>query len=94
MVSVTLWWVITIYVWLLLARIILSWVPMMAPGWEPKGFVLILLEGVYTLTDPPIKAISKFLPPVRLGNVSLDLSVLALLLVLQILQSFLYRLPF
>lgn len=94
MIAFILWWAITIYVWILLARIILSWVPMMAPGWQPKGLVLVLVEGIYTLTDPPIRALSKIMPPVRLGNVSLDLSVLALLLVLQIAQSFLHLLPF
>ena len=94
MVAYLLWWLITIYIWLLLARVILSWIPMFAPGWTPKGIVLVLVEFVYSLTDPPVKALRKFIKPVRVGNASLDLSVLVLFIVLQIVQSMLRFLPF
>lgn len=93
-IAFALWWVLNVYVWVLLARIILSWLPMVAPSWQPKGIVLVLLELIYTLTDPPMKALSRVLPPVRLGNVSLDLSVLVLLVLIQLLQTAVRFLPF
>jgi len=88
-----LWWVITVYVWILLARVVLSFVPLMVPGWTPRGVALVVVEGVYTVTDPPINGLRKIIPPMRLGNVALDLSVLVLLLGLQLLQSMLALLP-
>ncbi|MDO5676551.1 MAG: YggT family protein [Propionibacteriaceae bacterium] len=84
MVALILWWLITLYVWVLLARVIISWIPMFAPGWEPKGILLVLVEFIYTLTDPPIKLLRRWIKPVRLGNASLDLSVLVLFILLQI----------
>jgi YggT family protein len=49
--------------------------------------VLVILEGVYTVTDPPVKALRKIIPPLRLGGVALDLSFVALLLICYILLS-------
>lgn len=94
MVRYILWWAISIYVWILLARVILSWVPMIAPRWQPKGIVLVLFEFIYTLTDPPVKFLRRWIKPVRMGQVSLDLSVLVLFFGLQILQSFVRFIPF
>lgn len=93
MLAFVLWWVITVYVWILLARVVLSFVPLMVPGWTPRGLALLVVEGVYTVTDPPINGLRKIIPPMRLGNVALDLSVLVLLLGLQLLQSMLALLP-
>lgn len=94
MVAYILWWLLTIYIWLLLARVILSWVPMFAPGWTPKGPLLVIVELIYSLTDPPVRALRKIIKPVRMGNVQLDLSVLVLFVILQVLQSMLRFLPF
>lgn len=94
MVAFVLWWIITIYVWVLIARVILSFVPLISPDWTPRGFMLVIVEAIYTLTDPPIKALRKVIPPLRLGNVALDLSVLLLLIGLNFLQGMLRFLPF
>lgn len=94
MVAYILWWLIGLYIWVLLARVLLSWIPMFAPQWTPKGLILVIVEFVYTLTDPPVKALGKAIKPVRIGNVSLDLSVLVLFIGLQILQSFVGFIPF
>ena len=94
MVAYILWWLIGLYIWVLLARVILSWIPMFAPGWTPRGFVLVIVEFVYTLTDPPVKALGKVIKPLRIGNVSLDLSVLVLFIGLQVLQSLVRFIPF
>ena len=94
MVAYVLWWILTIYIWVLLARVILSLVPMFVPQWEPRGIVLVLVELVYTLTDPPVKFLRRWIKPVRMGQASLDLSVLVLFFGLQLLQWFLRYLPF
>ena len=40
-----------------------------------------MLEVVYSATDPPIKALRRFIPPLRLGAVTLDTSFLLVLVV-------------
>jgi YggT family protein len=71
---------------LLIARIVLDWVQMLARSWQPRGPVLVLCEVIYTITDPPLRAIRRVLPPLRLGMVALDLSPLVLFVLIYILQ--------
>ena len=55
---------------LLIARIVLDWVQMLARSWQPKGALLVLCEIIYSITDPPLRAIRRVLPPLRLGMVA------------------------
>jgi len=64
---------IQIYIYLLWARFILDWVRVFNPRFRPRGVLLVIFEFVFTLTDPPIKMFRRILPPIRLGQVSLDL---------------------
>jgi YggT family protein len=80
--------VVLVYWLLLLARIVIDTTRSFARSWWPTGATAVGVEVVYSTTDPPIKALRKLVPPLRLGAVSLDLSVLILLLVLYILRSF------
>ena len=75
------------FIVLLFVRLIVDWIQMFARQWTPHGPVLVVLEGVYTATDPPVKALRKVLPPLRLGGVAIDLSFVALLLICYILLS-------
>jgi YggT family protein len=68
------------FIALLWVRFIFDWVQVFARGWTPRGPILVLLEVVYSVTDPPIKALRRFLPPLKLGSVSLDLSFLIVLI--------------
>ncbi|MGH3446588.1 MAG: YggT family protein [Nocardioidaceae bacterium] len=77
--------VLWVYILLLLARIVTEWVQMFAHSWTPRGPVLVLLEGIYSATDPPIKLFRRFVKPLRLGGVSIDLSILFVLLICYIL---------
>jgi YggT family protein len=70
---------------LLIARLVLDYVQMFARSWRPSGFALVVAEVVYTVTDPPIRALRRVIPPLRLGQVSLDLSFLVLIIAVQIL---------
>lgn len=80
------------YLLVMIARLIFDYIRIFARSWQPKGVVLLLAELVYTLTDPPLRFLRRFIPPLRLGGVSLDLSFLVLIIVLQILLSFARRL--
>jgi len=70
----------------LIARIVLDWVQMLSRSWQPRGFVLVLCEVIYSLTDPPLRAVRRVLPPLRLGMIALDLSPVVLFVVIWLLQ--------
>ena len=75
------------FIVLLFVRLIVDWIQIFARSWVPRGPVLVVLEGVYSATDPPVKALRKIIPPLRLGGVAIDLSFVALLLICYILLS-------
>ena len=77
---------ISLYLYILVARAVLSIVPLFAPDWRPKGVVLVLAEAVYTVTDPPLRALGRVVKPVRLGTVSLDLGFILLWVLLLLAQ--------
>ncbi len=70
----------------LIARFVLDWVQMLARQWRPRGVVAVLCEGIYSITDPPLRAVRGVIPPLRLGAVMLDLSPMILLIAIFILQ--------
>jgi YggT family protein len=71
----------------LLGRLVLDWIQVFARDWRPRGPVLVVAEGVYTVTDPPIKAIRRVIPPLRIGGMSIDLAFMVLLLAIYILRA-------
>lgn len=81
---------LSLYVYVLLARVVLDLVQVFSREWKPAGFFLVLAEFVYTLTDPPLKLLRRIIPPLRLGQVSLDLGFIVLLIGIQIIASFLF----
>lgn len=80
---------LNIYVLVLITRLVLEYVAIFARDWRPRGPVLLLSEFVFTLTDPPLKAIRKVVPSLKIGSVSLDLSFLILLFAISITRGIL-----
>ncbi len=76
--KIVLMYALWIYLLLLIARLIFSWIQAFSRDWSPRGPVLVIAEGVYTATDPPLKFLSRFIPVLRLGSVALDLSFMVL----------------
>jgi YggT family protein len=77
---------LSIFIVLLFVRLIVDWIQFFARAWVPHGPVLVMLEGVYSATDPPVKALRRVIPPLRLGGMAIDLSFVALLIICYILQ--------
>ena len=88
--DVVLRWVVyylLFFFWLLLtARIVVELVRTFARSWQPVGGVAIALESIYTVTDPPVRALRRVVKPIRIGGVGLDLSIMVLLFVVFILM--------
>jgi YggT family protein len=78
-----------LYILVLFSRVVLDLVRMLARDWRPTGVVLVLAEGVYMLTDPPLRALRKVIPPLSLGPVRLDLAFMVLLLACYLLSGLL-----
>jgi YggT family protein len=76
-----------LYVFLLLARLIIDWIPFFNREWRPKGAGLVAAEIVYTLTDPPIKLFRRFIPPLRVGAIAIDFGFALTMLLCFILLS-------
>ena len=87
----TILWVFWI---LLLVRLVVDYVQMFARSWSPHGPVLLVLEVVYTITDPPIRFVRRFVPPLRLGSVAIDTSFIIVFVVVILLQRAVTYLPF
>jgi YggT family protein len=82
--------VVFLYLLVALGRLALDWVRLLSRGdWRPRGVMLVVAEGLYTLTDPPLRALGKLAPPVRLGSFRLDLAYLILLICLYIFLAIL-----
>lgn len=82
-----LWWVLQIFWFLLLARIIVEMIQSFSRDWRPSGVMAVIFEILFTITDPPVKALRRLIPPVRLGAVALDLSVIVLFIGIIVLQA-------
>ncbi len=65
---------LSVYFVLLFARFVLDLARVFARQWRPQGVGLVLAEFVYAMTDPPIKFVRRFVPPLRIGNVAFDLA--------------------
>ena len=68
------------FIALLWIRFVVDWVQIFARQWTPRGVLLVALEVVYSITDPPIKALRRVIPPLRIGSISLDLSFLIVMI--------------
>lgn len=84
--------ILTVYWIVFIARLILDLVQMLARNWTPRGPLLLLAELIYTLTDPPLRALRRVIPPLRIGNVAFDLAFLIVIFGLNILIGVLNRL--
>ena len=77
-----------IFLFALLGRLILDYVRMFARTWKPSGISLYLVEAIYAITDQPMRFVGRYIPPLRLGAVSLDMSFIVLFFGIQLLIGF------
>ncbi len=77
--------ILQIFLFALLGRLILDYIRMFARNWRPSGIALYFVEAIYSITDKPMGFIRRFIPPLRIGAVSLDLSFIVLFFAIQLL---------
>jgi YggT family protein len=69
----------------LVFRLVMDYVFQFARSWQPGKPMVVILEAAYTVTDPPLKLLRRFIPPLRLGGVALDLSFFVLMIIVYLL---------
>lgn len=77
--------IIRLFTMALIGRLILDYVRIFASSWRPRGIILAIAEFIYGVTDPVINFVRKFVPPLRLGPVALDLSFIVIFVAAQLL---------
>jgi YggT family protein len=81
------YYALLVFLLLLIFRLVMDYVFMFARGFRPQGLLAMALEVAYSATDPPLKAVRRVLPPLRIGSVSLDLGFFVVFVVTSILMS-------
>jgi YggT family protein len=77
-----------VFLYVLFARFVLGMVMSFGRRWRPGRGAAVAMELVWTVTDPPLKALRRVIPPLRLGTVSFDLASLVLLVIVFVLMSY------
>ena len=86
-VASIVYFALLVFLLLLIFRLVMEYVFLLARSYRPTGPVAAALELAYTVTDPPLKALRKVIPPLRLGQISLDLGFIVLFIVVRILMG-------
>jgi YggT family protein len=86
-VKLVIIWVLNIFLLLMFIRFIIELVLSLSREWRPSGALIVLFEITYTVTDPPLKALRRIIPPLRLGRFAIDLSFILLFITVQVLVS-------
>jgi YggT family protein len=81
------YYILWLYLLLLIGRLIIDMLQNYSRTWSPSGILARVAEIIFTATDPPLRFLRRYLRPVRLGSVALDLSYTLLFLVIIVLLS-------
>lgn len=83
----TLLQLLTLFKFALFARIIIDYIRMFARNWRPNALLIGIFEVIYAITERPMAFVRRFIPPLRLGGVALDLSFIVLLIAINLAQG-------
>ncbi len=81
-----LYWALQLFVYAMFARFIVDFIMSVNRGWRPPAILMPVVDFAFTITDPPLKFVRKFVPPLRLGVVALDLAWTIVLIAALFLQ--------
>jgi YggT family protein len=84
-----LYYVVFIFFIVLIGRLVIDWIQVFARDWRPRGVVLVVAEGIYSITDPPLRLLRRLIPPLRIGQVQLDLAFIVLFLIVSFAMALL-----
>jgi YggT family protein len=91
-VKIVLYYALTIYLLLLIGRIIIDMLQAYSRSWSPSGVLAMVAEVIFTATDPPLRLLRRYIRPLRIGSVALDLRYTLLFIVIIVLLAVVGRL--
>lgn len=81
------------YLLIMIVRMILDWTMVLIPRLRLRlhlrGIFNFIARIIYFLTEPPLRLLRKFVPPMNCGRISFDVSYMLLYFVLYVLQIWL-----
>ncbi len=83
----TLYWVLTLFTLVLVARAVLGYIPLFKPNWRPTGAMAVLTDGVYRLTDPVLRPLERLIPPLRIGTSQISIAFTVLFIIVYLLRQ-------
>lgn len=78
---------LTLFEIALFLRLIIDYIRMFARNWRPNSLVMALFEVIYSITEPAMSFVRRFIPPLRIGGVALDLSFIVLIFAINTFQK-------
>ena len=88
-IGIILIFLVRVYTWVLIARIIIEMIQSFSRQFNPPRWFMIIAEPLFAIPDPPVKALRRVIPPLQMGGIALDVSVLVLFFILSFLTIFL-----
>nr|WP_047241443.1 YggT family protein [Corynebacterium epidermidicanis] len=85
-VAMSVYWVLELYLYLVIARIIIEMIQSFSRQFRPPKWFALIAEPIFVVTDPPVKALRRLIPPLQMGGVALDVSILVLFVAISVLQ--------
>jgi YggT family protein len=86
------YYALLLYFFVMWGRFIVDLVRSVNRSWRPQGGLLVLVEIIYTVTDPPVKFFRRLLPPLSIGPIAFDfgwsLTMLATIIGMGIMGAF------
>ncbi|HEX9122551.1 MAG TPA: YggT family protein [Actinomycetota bacterium] len=79
-------WLLTAYFYILLAQVILSWAFVLGMRRPYAGPGRVIMDALDAVTEPVLRPLRALIPPVRIGGMGLDLSILVAFVILAVLQ--------
>nr|WP_239539178.1 YggT family protein [Arcanobacterium pluranimalium] len=86
-----LYWACEAYILILIGRVILDFAQIFARDWQPQGVLLVVANWIYRLTDPPLRYIGRYVPPLRFGGIAIDIGFLVLYFSIKLLMFLITR---
>lgn len=82
---------IRLYTWVLIIRIVIEMIQSFSRSFRPPRWFMLVAEPLFVVTDPPVKLLRKLIPPLRMGNVALDVSIIVLFLLLNVASTVVFK---
>ena len=82
---------VSLFMMILLVRLVLDWIQVFVRDWRPRGLVLVVAEATYTVTYPPLRVLRRVIPPIAFGGMRFDVAFLLLMLLCGAIMGILAR---